>query len=297
MSAPPRIKGHALYILANTNSGKGNGGKCLSLVKSYLDERKISYTVDETNCKGHAEQLAAKASDRGEDIIVALGGDGTFHEVLNGINFEKSRMGLIPAGRGNDFATGASAASTDPVTAISDIVRGEHKDLDYIQISDRRCINVAGTGLDVEVLLKTAKKKNKITYTASLFRCLLKYKPYRIGVEIDGNSAEYDCIMVGVCNGTQIGGGMKLSPLSIADDGKLDIMVVEKPKLKPTLLVMPQFIKGKHIGKPYAKHILCEAARITTTAPIQLDGEIYYDLDFDAKIVKGGLKTFAPTIN
>ncbi|MCH5161334.1 MAG: diacylglycerol kinase family lipid kinase [Clostridiales bacterium] len=285
-----------MYIIANEKSGKGNGAKCLAIVKAYLDEKGVPYSVALTESKGHAETLAAQASANGEDIIVALGGDGTLHEVLNGIDFNVSRMGIIPAGRGNDFATGAKAASTDTITAISDIVNGTPKDLDYIEIADRRCINVAGTGLDVEVLLKTAKKRNKITYTASLFRCLLHYKPYHVGVTTDGVTTEYDCIMVGVCNGTQIGGGMKLSPLSVADDGKLDIVVVEKPKHKPTIFVMPQFIKGKHIDKPYTKHMICDEVSIATTAPLQLDGEIYYDLPFNAKIVKGGLKTFAPTI-
>ena len=279
-------------IIANRTSGKGNGAKAIAAVSAYLDERGEAYAVHETNAIGHAKRLAEELSANGATTIVALGGDGTFHEVLNGIDFDKARMGLIPAGRGNDFALGTNAASIDPVKAIAAIVRGEHKDLDYIKISDKRCVNVAGTGLDVEVLLKTAKSKNKLTYTASLVRCLLHYKPYRISVEIDGETKDYDCIMIGVCNGTQIGGGIKLSPASVADDGKLDVMIIEKPKHRPTLFVMPEFVKGKHLGKPYAKQIICDRVKITTPQPVQLDGEIYRDLVFDASIVKGGLKTF-----
>ncbi len=279
-------------IIANKSSGKGNGAKCLEAIESYLNEREIQYTVHETNCTGHGKTLTKELSANGAQTIVALGGDGTFHEALNGIDFDKSRLGFIPAGRGNDFASGTGSACLDPVKAIADIVRGEHKDLDYIQIGDKRCLNVAGTGLDVEVLLKTAKSKNILTYAASLFRCLLHYKPYRVEVEIDGQTTEYDCIMVGVCNGTQIGGGMKLCPVSIADDGKLDVMIIEKPKRVPTVFVMPKFIKGKHMGKDYAHHVICESVKIKTPAPLQLDGEIYYDLDFDAHVVKGGVKTF-----
>ncbi len=279
-------------IIANVNSGKGTGAKALEAVKLYLDGIGHEYTVHETESVGHATQLAAQASERGEDTIVALGGDGTFHEVLNGIDFEKSRLGLIPAGRGNDFAIGTGAASLDPIEAIADIVRGEPRELDYIKIGGKRCLNVGGTGLDVEVLLKTAKKKNKITYTASLFRCLLKFKPYHVEVEIDGEIKAYDCIMLGACNGTQIGGGIRLAPIAKADDGKLDIIIMEKPKHTPTLFVMPRFVKGKHMDKPYTTHIMCEKIKVKTPAPIQLDGEIYFDLDFDAEIVKGGLKTF-----
>lgn len=280
-------------IIANKSSGKGNGAKCLAAVTEYLDSHGISYAVHETERTGHGKALAEKLSADGSKIIVALGGDGTFHEVLNGIDFERSRMGLIPAGRGNDFAIGSGAAALDPVAAIADIVRGAPRDLDYIQVADKRCINVCGTGLDVEVLLKTAKSKNKLSYVASLFRCLLKFKPYPVEVTANGETLKIDCIMAGVCNGTQIGGGIRLSPISKTDDGKLDIIVMEKPKHVPTVLVMPKFVKGKHMNKPYTHHIVCESVSIKTNAPLQLDGEIYYDLPFEAHVVKGGLKTFA----
>ncbi len=281
-----------IEIIANTNSGKGNGKTVLDKVVAFLDAQSIEHTVHETNAVGHAKQLASSLSESGAEIIAALGGDGTFHEVLNGIDFSVSRMGLIPAGRGNDFALGTAAASLDPIEAIKTIVSGKPRDIDYIDVGGTRCINVAGTGLDVEVLLRTANAHNKITYTAALFRCLLKYKPYHVSVTLDGETKEYDCIMIGVCNGTQIGGGIKLSPLSVADDGMLDLMIIEKPKHVPTVFVMPEFVKGKHMGKAYSTHLTCERVQIQTPAPVQLDGEIYYDLDFDAKIVKGGLKTF-----
>lgn len=280
-------------IIANKCSGKGNGEKCLNAVTKYLDEHGIPYNVHITERVGHGKALAAELSARGSEVIVALGGDGTFHEVLNGIDFEKSRLGFIPAGRGNDFANGTGAVSLDPVKAIENIVRGEPADLDYINIGDKRCLNVGGTGMDVDVLLKTAKSKNKLTYVASLLRCLLRFKPYHVEAEINGETKAYDCIMLGVCNGTQFGGGIKLSPLSKADDGKIDIIIMEKPKRVPTVLIMPKFVKGKHMGKPYTHHIVCESVKVTTSAPIELDGEIYYDLNFDAQIVKGGLKTFA----
>lgn len=279
-------------IIANAGSGKGRGSEYLGAVTSYLDERGIPYRVHETNAVGHAEQLARQLCADGSDTIIALGGDGTFHETLNGMDFEKARLGLIPAGRGNDFAIGTGAAALDPKKAIANIVRAKPKDYDYIQVSDRRCINVVGTGLDVEVLLRTANSKNKLTYTASLFRCLLRYKPYPVTVEANGETKDYKCIMVGVCNGSQIGGGIRLSPVSKADDGKLDIIVMEKPKRVPTIFVMPRFVKGKHMSKPYTRHMVCDRAKITTSAPLQLDGEIYRDLPFDASIVKGGLKTF-----
>lgn len=279
-------------IIANPNCGKGNGIKVIAAVKSYLEERGIPFALHQTKAVGHAKELSRTLCASGSDTVVALGGDGTFHETLNGMDFDKARIGFIPAGRGNDFAIGTNSASLDPIKAIADVIRGEPRELDYIQVSDKRCLNVGGTGLDVEVLLKTAKSKNKLSYVASLFRCLLHYKPYHIAVSINGEEKEYDCLMAGACNGTQIGGGIRIAPTAKADDGKLDVIIMEKPKGIPTLFVMPRFVKGKHMGKPYTKHIICDSVKIKTPAPVQLDGEIYYDLDFDAHIVKNGVKTF-----
>lgn len=283
----------AIEIIANIRSGKGNGAKCLSAAEDYLRQHDVPYRVHVTESKGHGKTLAAKLCAEGARVIAALGGDGTFHEVLNGMDFSVARMGLIPAGRGNDFAIGTGAASLDPVQAVADVVRGEPRDLDYLQVGDKRCMNVGGTGLDVEVLLKTAKSKNRLSYVASLFRCLLRFKPYRVELTANGETKTYDCIMAGACNGTQIGGGIRLSPLSKPDDGKIDVIVMEKPKRVPTVFVMPKFVKGKHMGKPYTHHIVCDSLHISTPAPIQLDGEIYYDVPFDVRIVPQGLKTFA----
>ena len=125
---------------------------------------------------------------------------------------------------------------------------------------------------------------------------MLKYKPYEVTATVNGETKDYKCVMIGVCNGTQIGGGMKLSPLSSATDGKIDVVVIEKPKHTPTIFLVPTFTKGKHMNKSFVHHIICDKVTITTPAPIQLDGEIYYDLSFDASIVAGGLKTFATNI-
>ena len=281
-----------MEIIANPRSGKDNGIIALKKVQSYLNNRNIPHTIHITNKSGHAKELAQELSEKGAKKIVALGGDGTFHEVLNGIDFNKSSLGFIPAGRGNDFAK-SSKISLNTEEALEAIIRGNPETYDYIQIGDLRCLNVAGTGLDVDVLKYTANRNNKITYAGSLLKCLLNYKPYTIQVELDGQTKEYSCVMAGLCNGNQFGGGLKLCPPAKPDDGKLDLVVIEKPPRVPTFFLIPCFAKGNHMQKTFVKHFLCDKVKITTPAPIQLDGEIYYNQSFDAQIVTGGVKTFA----
>lgn len=291
------------YIIANLLSGKGAGKKCLETAEKFLTQNNLPFKTEIINGHGSGRALAQKACqeakaallEKGADgpeshTVIAIGGDGTFHEVLNGMDFTVARLGLVPAGRGNDYAVGAKI-SFDPKEAMKAIVHGKPVDRDYIQVGDRRCLNVCGTGLDVEVLKLTEENKN--TYIFSLSKLLLNYKPYTVQIERDGFTQEYKCVMAAFCNGTQFGGGIKLCPPAKNDDGKMDLMIVKPPK-GPVLMAMPAFVAGQHIGKPWAEHVVCDKAKITVlnAAAIEIDGEIYNDNVLDASIVPGGFKTF-----
>lgn len=281
-----------MEIIANPLSGKNQGAEIIQQVKKYLEGRNIPYNLHLTQEQGHGQYLARELCRKGASTIVAIGGDGTFHEVLNGMDFEKSRLGLIPSGRGNDYATG-TGISRNPIEALAPIIAGIQDETDYIQVGKARCLNVGGTGLDVVVLEHTANKENSISYATSLVRCLLKFESYPIQVQVEGETKSYDCIMAAVCNGSLFGGGMKLCPPANNRDGLIDLIIICKPPRVPTLAIMPTFVKGKHMGKSYVTHLRCTDVKITTPAPIELDGEIYHGLDFDARIVPGGCKTFA----
>ncbi|MBO4547457.1 MAG: hypothetical protein J5700_07775 [Treponema sp.] len=289
------------YIIANMLSGKGAGKKCLETAEKYLTENNLPFQTEYIDGHGSGRALAQKfcamakeagaSTDSGAfHTVIAIGGDGTFHEVLNGMDFSAARLGLVPAGRGNDYAVGAKI-SFDPKIAMQAIVHGKPVDRDYIQVGERRCLNVCGTGLDVEVLKLTEENKN--TYIFSLSKLLLNYKPYTVQVERDGMTQEYQCVMAAFCNGSQFGGGIKLCPPAKIADGKMDLMIVKQPK-GPVLMAMPVFVAGQHIGRPWAEHIVCDKAKITVmnSGNIEIDGEIYNDSVLDGQIVPGGFKTF-----
>lgn len=294
------------YIIANLQSGKGAGKKCLETAEKYLKENNLEFQTEIIDGHGSGRALAQKVCQEAKALqaqnaaasndsgslhtVIAIGGDGTFHEVLNGMDFSAARLGLVPAGRGNDYAVGAKI-SFDPKIAMQAIVHGTPVDRDYIQVGDRRCLNVCGTGLDVEVLKLTEENKN--TYIFSLSKLLLNYKPYTVQIERDGMTQEYQCVMAAFCNGTQFGGGIKLCPPAKINDGKMDLMIVKQPK-GPVLMAMPVFVAGQHMGKAWAEHVVCDKAKITVmnAGCIEIDGEIYNDNVLDAQIVPGGFKTF-----
>lgn len=280
-----------LNIIANIKSGKGRGLKNVRKIVEYCLGKNIAYSLYLTNKPGHATELARSLTKNGGEIV-ALGGDGTFHEVLNGISdIQNTALGFIPSGRGNDFVR-AAGCSLDPIKALEDILRRETKSIDYIDVNGTRCLNVAGTGLDIDVLERVAGKTNKISYLVSLIYCLHHFKPYHVKVKVNGEEHVFDCIMAGVCNGIAIGGNIRLSPLSLIDDGKLDVIVMTMPENGRIMSVLPKFVRGKHMDLPITHHFVTDEVHIESNRPVQLDGEIYRNLSLDCKIVKGGLKTY-----
>lgn len=282
-----------LHIIVNKISGKNRGGQCLAEVVEFLDSQKIEYEVHVTLKQGDAELLARSLTQNGAKIIAALGGDGTFHEVLNGMDFTSgAALGFISAGRGDDYARGIGIKS-DPIEAVKDILRGEITYTDYINIGGRRCLNVGGSGLDVSVLERTENKNTSLSYIAALAHCLLAFKPFQFSVSCDnGNEFDGKAIMVGACNGKQFGGGIKICPASRNNDGLIDVVIMTKPKYLPCIFAMPNFIKGKHLDKNYTRHFQCTRLNVKTDCPLELDGEIYRNLEFDATIVPNGVRTF-----
>lgn len=260
-------------------------------VAEYCIAKNIPYSLHITNKPGHATELAASLTQNGGEIV-ALGGDGTFHEVLNGIvDMEHTTLGFIPSGRGNDFVRTAGC-SLDPIRALEDVLRGETRNIDYIDVNGKRCLNVCGTGLDVKVLELVAGKTNKISYLISLVNCLRKFDPYRLTVKVNGEEHTYDCIMAGVCNGVAFGGNIRLSPASLLDDGKLDVIVMSLPADGKIMKVLPKFVKGKHMDLDITRHFVCDEVHIEGDYPVELDGEIYRNLSLDCKVVKGCLRTY-----
>ncbi|MDR0425866.1 MAG: diacylglycerol kinase family lipid kinase [Clostridiales bacterium] len=278
-------------FIANIKSGHGRGHKNVEKLLAYCLLHNIPYSLHITNRPGHATEIARLLTSNGEDVI-AVGGDGTFHEVLNGVADPKhNAVGFIPSGRGNDF-TRAAGFSLDPIAAFQDILRGETAYIDYIQVGEFRCLNVAGTGLDIDVLERVAGRTGKLSYLRALLYCIRHFDPYKIEVAVNGETHAYECIMAGVCNGVAIGGNIRISPLSKIDDGKLDVIVMLMPPDGKLLKVLPGFVKGKHMDYPITRHFVCDEVRITSEKPIQLDGEIYRNLQLDCKIVAGGVKTY-----
>ncbi len=282
------------------NSSSPKGRRAIKILSKELNKRGLEYKFHFTSYAKHAQVLAGELAASGQKNIIGIGGDGTFHEIINGIaNLSDVNMGFIPLGSGNDFATAAGLPKHNIKKALKHILDGNIRKIDYIQFaSGPRCLNVAGTGLDIEVLNKTLamrRLKGKPMYLWALIRVLKNFEPYKLSVEFEGQKKSYECIMIAVANGTDIGGGMRVSPRSDLGDGKLNLVVIKMVDRKKIKYLLPKFLSGRHIDMYFTEHYLVDRVKITSDIAykVQLDGEIYSNLDFDCHVVEKGINMFS----
>lgn len=266
------------HIIFNPTAQNGKSGDKLERVVACLRAAGAEYEVHETAYKGHAESIAREYSEENKDIIV-VGGDGTIHEVLNGLlDPQEIRLTIVPAGTGNDFAT-AAKIPFDPDMVMALTLNGEPKETDYMETAQRRCLNVGGLGMDVEVLERCARGslKGKVKYLISLLTCLFTFRGYRIRVSVNGEILDRNALFAAICNGSQIGGGIRICPDAEIDDGKLELVLVRQMNIFGIIRAFISLMRGKILTFKKTEHFYCDSVKILPDSPktVQLDGELY----------------------
>ncbi|MCD4818998.1 MAG: diacylglycerol kinase family lipid kinase [Candidatus Cloacimonetes bacterium] len=269
-------------IIINLTAGRGKSQKKLSELIIALKNHRISYELRQTKAPKHAIEITRKAISEGFRKIIAVGGDGTINEVMNGIMLsgknEEVTLGIIPEGGGNDFAKNFQIR-TNIEKAIETLLTNKTKYVDVGKIEDQYFINSLGIGFDAIVAQKATRIKflNGLPrYLVAVFTALinLKFHKWEIITENRKISAKFLLILFG--NGKYSGGGFKLTPNALVNDGLLNICLVRKiPHLK-ILKFLPLVIKGEHIDKKEAEILQSNKIEVisNTKIPIYFDGEL-----------------------
>ncbi|MEH7074708.1 diacylglycerol/lipid kinase family protein [Neobacillus drentensis] len=257
-----------IYFIINPKAGNGHCLKVWERVEQQLKVKEISYLAFFTEFPGHAKKLANHIAliKPEQKIIIAVGGDGTMHEVMNGAGEDRNiTLGFIPGGSGNDFSRGFQIPS-DPVKALDVILRlakqkGVPIDIGKITMSNSNVhyfINNMGAGFDAVISFEVNQSKVKalfnklsmgrLVYVYFLLKKLFTYKTSTIDLSIDGKKHIFEQTwFVTVSNQPYYGGGMKIAPAAEPDDGLLDITVVHQLARWKLLLVFISVFWGKHI--------------------------------------------------
>ncbi len=290
------------YLIVNElNLKKKIHAHKLETVKKVFEAAGKDYEIVLTRNKGDAKAHAERiTSSGGKHVLIAMGGDGTLHDLINGFNdFENCSMGLIPLGTGNDFAECAHIP-TDVKKAAELIVNSEPKPIDYIQLdSGLRSINIVGMGIDVDVLKRTYKGKSKghSKYFKSAIVSLAKFKSHNFTVRYDGKEEKHYGMLAALCNGRQFGGGIKISRNARLDDGYLRLFIVDYISKIKVIGAFIKLLTGRERKVKEAKTLLVKEAEFipeNEDFTIEAEGELYSASSFKAHIVAGQLKFYLP---
>lgn len=289
------------YIIANETHIKGKSAQKLNTVRRVFSDAGIESEVLYTRREGDAKNCAEKITSEGkEHTIVAMGGDGTLHDILNGFkDFDKCSLGLIPSGTGNDFAA-AAKIPLDVEKAAKIIVDNAPRPIDFIELSSGvRSINAVGMGIDVDVLKRaySGKSHKKSKYLKALIVSLIKFRSCNFTVRYDGKEEKHFGLIAALGNGRQIGGGIRLFPEAEIADGYLDLFIVDYISRFRILGAFIKLMKGKVNSVKGATAIRTKAAEFICeddNPVFQADGELYRNTPLNAHIVSGKLKFYLP---
>ncbi|MBO2516801.1 MAG: hypothetical protein CW338_05905 [Clostridiales bacterium] len=266
-------------VIYNPAAGNGHAKNVAKQVEEILKNRGVSYALYATDSPGNATQLAREAVQRGSETVISIGGDGTISEIVRGLAGTKTALGIVPAGTGNDFIKSIDTPK-DVQQATEFILSSAAKPTDVGMINDQPFMNECGTGFDVMVLdyAEKAKKyvKGLLPYLWGIIRTLIHFKSVNMVYSIDdGEQINEEVLVCSAGNGRIIGGGIKICPEAVTDDGLFDIVIVKKiSKLKLPLRLV-QLLQGKVLQFKETEH--CRAKKIFMKCPdmrVNVDGEV-----------------------
>jgi diacylglycerol kinase (ATP) len=264
-----------LLVIFNPGAACGRSASKIETARARFESLGIDAEFIPTGHPGHATELVAEATLSTFDGVVAAGGDGTVHEVLNGLyrhpRPQRVPLGLLPIGTGNAFARELNLQADELDEAIGLLARGNTRKVDvgYVE-SAGKCyyfLNIVLMGFAVDAGLKAKKLKflGQSAYTLATLWQVMKLRSYPLKFEIDGVDRESDNLFVAISNSRYTGTHFLIAPSASLDDGLLDVTTVEKlPRLR-LLKLFPSIYSGRHVEYPEVS--ARKAGRIRIRAP------------------------------
>ncbi len=290
-------------ILVNPVSGKRGSVDILNSIIPQFQSAGASTFVIETEYSGHAKELAATLDIDEYDALIVLGGDGTFHEIVNGMltrqDGKRIPFGIVPSGSGNSLAH--DLGLTDPIKAAKAIVRGETTFLDVARIEINNMvlhsINLIGWGLvtDVGETAEWLRWLGTRRYTISSVIEIFRKRDRRATLIIDDKEIIDDFTFIVGCNSIHIGKGMRMAPYASLDDGLIDLIVVRANITRRRLLsVLPKLFDGTHVNEPEVEYYQVSnfALKPETSDTLNIDGELVGNTPITVNMIQKAVEIF-----
>ena len=257
-----------------------------------------------TERRGHGTELAKEAALAGYDRVVAIGGDGTINEVMNGLVGTSTALAVVPAGTGNDWVR-TVGIPTDPVQAWEVATNGRVSETDVGEaVGHRYFINVAGVGFDAEVVRRIEEARGLQArlgptprYLAAVLGTFFGYRGADVAATIDGDERQLDkMFLMAIAVAKFYGSGMMIAPHAEIDDGSLDLVWGADIRMLELLGLMKRIFVGNHLSHPKISSARCSEVSLKseTPLPFHLDGDVVGALPVTFKVHKKALKIIVP---
>jgi diacylglycerol kinase (ATP) len=270
----------SLWLIYNPRSGRRRGAWAAGYVatRAHLDGWET--VLRPTERPRHAAELVREAVAAGAARIGLIGGDGTVHEAVAGLEGAAVPLALLPAGTGNDLArTLGVPRKLD--AAIEVLLHGRERAIDLWRWNGVPFVNVAGVGLDAAVAdavnRRLRRLRGKLAYLAGVAITLPGVRPVRVKLAGDDWQHEGAAMLVAVANGQFYGSGMRIAPAAVPDDGLLDVVVVGDVSKGELIRQLPRVFAGTHTQHPQVRCFRTRTLHVEVVggdAPVTLDGEL-----------------------
>jgi diacylglycerol kinase (ATP) len=285
-------------FIINPVAGNGYAKTLRPKVEEMINKYSINALVVFSERIGHAAQLARHYADNGSKYIISVGGDGTLNEIASTLIHERNvAIGIVPAGTGNDFIQ---------ILGFPNRFEKEHWEVLFekkiISIDVGLCnglpfLNGMGLGFDAQVAAENyiepgeVKKGGKYKYIYHIIKTLLLYKEKRMIILSAETNHETDCFINTISIGRRFAGGFFLTPKAIANDGLLDVCMIEKLSLLERIMILPKVPKGTHLQNKKVNYYQTSKIEIefSHVVPFHLDGELHFSKHFDISILPGAI--------
>jgi len=297
MIAGAKRRLYVLILAINPISGKGHARKRALVAKRYLADRGIPVTLLEgKSLSDFREKFLYELEHNPISSVVAFGGDGFIHEIIQHIVPRDIPLGVIPCGTGNDFARSIGVYRLSLTQQLDLIARSEPRSIDLGRVGSIWFAAILSSGFDALVNERANVMrwpKGRMRYNIAMIEKIAALRTHSYRMRCDEISLDVEATLVTVANGPSYGGGMNVCPDANLTDGFFDVMVLGKVSRIELLKVFPKVYTGRHVGHPAVTFYRCREIEIIGSGSSFADGEPISYLPLTAQCVPNALKVWA----
>lgn len=283
-----------IAVLTNPTSGKGKGGRIGEVVVPRLADAGYAVRALVGRDADEAQDLARQAVADGIETLVVIGGDGMVHLAVQALAGSATRLGVVPAGTGNDVARTLGLPRKDPAAATDVVIGGHERTIDLARIGHRYYVTVLAAGFDAIVNERANRMRwprGPRRYDVAIFLEMVRVRPRLYALEIDGVDHGFEGTLVAVGNCASYGGGLRIVPDADPTDGLLDVLTALPLSRRAMTRLKPRLRRGTHVTDPRVRTFRAKQVRLHSNGIIAYaDGERIGPLPLEITCVPGALR-------